>query len=396
MKQKTKFKQTEIGKIPEDWEETKLGVIAKINMGQSPPSITYNLNQEGLPFFQGIKDFEDKFPVKTLYCSDPKKVAETGEILLSVRAPVGKVNVAIEKCCIGRGLASLHMKNKNDEFLYYLLEYYENNLKQIFESEGTVFGCANKTGLNEFNVITPKSFPEQTVIASILSSLDAKIELNNKINKTLEVIGQAIFKKWFVDGKKEGWEKGKLGELGTFKNGINYLRDEVGDTEFSIVNVRNISNNKWILKNSLDKIKLNYNKAKKYLLNEKDILIARSACPGKISLILGDISEVIYSGFSICYRLKNLEDYFYISFILQGLKEELKNFSIGTTLSSVNQETLKNIKINLPDDESLRNFNKLIKPIFKQISVNCFQSQTLSQMRDTLLPKLMSGKVRVK
>lgn len=269
--------------------------------------------------------------------------------------------------------------------------------KQI---EGEVVGSTQKTislkDIRELLIAHPDNPKELATIASILSSLDSKIELNNKMNKTLEEIGQAIFKKWFVGGRKEEWKKGKLGKIGEFKNGINYLRGEEGDTEFLIINVRDISNNKYLFKDSLDKIKLNYNKAKEYLMNEKDIIIARSACPGKISLILGENDNLIYSGFSIRYRLKNLENYFYISFVLENLSEEIKNFSIGTTLSSVNQETLKNIKIVIPDQVTLKKFNGLIKPIFKQISINCLQNQTLSSIRDALLPKLMSGEIRVK
>jgi type I restriction enzyme S subunit len=188
--------------------------------------------------------------------------------------------------------------------------------------------------LERFPLFFPKSLPEQSAIASILSSLDAKIELNNKMNKTLEAIGQAIFKKWFIDNPEKKSGRRKVGDLGEFKNGINYLRDEEGDTEFSIINVRNISNNKYLLKNSLDKIKINSKKAKDYSLHTKDIIIARSACPGKISLLIEDIDNAIYSGFSIRYRLNDLKNYYFISLTLEKLQEEINNFSVGTTLSS--------------------------------------------------------------
>ena len=139
----------------------------------------------------------------------------------------------------------------------------------------------------------------------------------------------------------KGWKVSKLEDFGTFKNGINYLRGETGDTDFFIVNVRDIANNKLLLKHSLDTITLNMKKAQDYLLKDKDILIARSASPGEVSLVLGNLDEVIYSGFSIRYRLNNPNNYLYIFLIMQRLKESLTNFAVGTTLQSVNQANMK-------------------------------------------------------
>lgn len=193
----------------------------------------------------------------------------------------------------------------------------------------------------------------------------------------------------------KGWKVAKLGDYGTFKNGINYLRDETGDAEFFIANVRNIANNKLLLKNSLDRIKIDLKKAKDYLLNDKDILIARSASPGEVSLVLGNLDQVIYSGFSIRYRLNTPNNYLYMFLIMQRLKENLSNFAVGTTLQSVNQETLRNMKFVLPLDRALNEFNKIIEQILEETYNNLIQNSSLSQIRDSLLPRLMSGRIRV-
>lgn len=91
----------------EDWVETELGMMCDINMGQSPPSSTYNIEKEGLPFFQGKAEFIEIYPVARKWCSEPKKTAGPNDILLSVRAPVGATNIANQKCAIGRGLAAI-------------------------------------------------------------------------------------------------------------------------------------------------------------------------------------------------------------------------------------------------------------------------------------------------
>jgi len=98
------FNETEIGKIPEKWDVKEFQEVGQINMGQSPKSETYNEVGNGLPFYQGKRDFGRKYPTVSVYCTDPKKIAIKGDALLTVRAPVGEVNEAIEDCCISRGV----------------------------------------------------------------------------------------------------------------------------------------------------------------------------------------------------------------------------------------------------------------------------------------------------
>ena len=384
MKQKTKFKKTEIGMIPEDWEETKIGIKCKIKNGKTN---SQDAKEEGkYPLFD--RSSLIKRSNKFLFDCEAIIIPGEGKDFIP-RYFKGKFDLHQRAYAIWT-----EDKEINIKFIYYWILQNRKYLSNV--AVGSTVRSLRLNHLESFPLAFPRSLSEQSAIAHILSTLDEKIELLQKQNKTLEEIGQAIFKKWFIDNPEKGeWEVGKLGDIGSFKNGINYLRNEKGDTEFSIINVRDISNKKWILNNSLDKIKINYNKAKDYLLREGDIIIARSACPGKVSLVLGDDKDIIYSGFSIRYRLNDLKNYFYISLVLENLQKELTNFSIGTTLTSVNQEVLKNIKINIPDKKTLKDFNKVAKPIFKKISNNCFNTQTLSQIRDSLLPKLMSGKIRV-
>jgi len=148
MKQQTTFKETEIGIIPIEWNAKEFQEVGKVNMGQSPKSETYNIIGNGLPFYQGRRDFGRKYPTVSVYCTDPKKIAQKGDVLLTVRAPVGDVNMANEECCIGRGVSALRLNNGNNEFLYYLVGYYEPKWRNL--ETGTTISSAIKKGRRRF------------------------------------------------------------------------------------------------------------------------------------------------------------------------------------------------------------------------------------------------------
>lgn len=179
------FKDTEIGRIPKDWEVVRLGDIAKIIMGQSPPSSTYNKEGIGLPFLQGKMEFGEVYPSPVMYCSNPLKIAEANDILISVRAPVGDVNLAPFKLCIGRGLAAIRFNHEIATSLFYF--YYFQKIKGFLESlgKGSTFKALVKDDLINLKVPLPPLL-EQQKIAEILSTWDKILELKKAKKERLE------------------------------------------------------------------------------------------------------------------------------------------------------------------------------------------------------------------
>lgn len=148
------FDETLKREIPKGWEVKSLNQVADIVMGQSPDSASYNLEQEGTIFFQGSTDFDWRFPNVRQYTTSPTRFAQKGDILLSVRAPVGDLNIAPFECCIGRGLAALRSKSGNNSFLFYVMKYF----KTVFErrnTEGTTFGSITKDDLHSLKLVAP-------------------------------------------------------------------------------------------------------------------------------------------------------------------------------------------------------------------------------------------------
>jgi type I restriction enzyme S subunit len=169
--------------IPEGWEVKKLHQVAKIVMGQSPLGESYNENGEGMIFFQGSTDFGWRFPKNRVYTTSPTRFSSQGDILLSVRAPIGTMNLALRDCCIGRGLAALNSKEGYNSFLIYQM----TNFKKKFDylnSVGTTFGSLTKDDLYNLEL----SYPESSLLRNFentVSAFDRKIEINALENQEL-------------------------------------------------------------------------------------------------------------------------------------------------------------------------------------------------------------------
>ncbi len=160
----------------ETWTPGVLSDIAAITMGQSPKGDTYNEDRNGTVFFQGRAEFGFRFPTRRLYTTDPKRMAQTNDALMSVRAPVGDLNVAYEECCIGRGLAAIHSKDGHQSFVLYTMFNLREQL-DVFNGEGTVFGSINKDALNAMSISIP---PKEVIDAfeAIVSPMDEAIRNN--------------------------------------------------------------------------------------------------------------------------------------------------------------------------------------------------------------------------
>ena len=196
------------------WTTVRLGDpdVATNIMGQSPASSTYNKEGIGLPFFQGKIDFGLRHPRPSTWCSSPLKIAEAGDILISVRAPVGDVNIAVERCCIGRGISALRPGSKVfNEFLFYLLLHHKPDLDAL--GTGATFKAINKNTLYSFEIQLPP-FLEQRAIAAVLSKIQAAVEVQEKIVATLKELKAATMAKLFREGLRgELLKQTEIGEI---------------------------------------------------------------------------------------------------------------------------------------------------------------------------------------
>ena len=187
------FEEVEGREVPKGWGVKPLSESFNVTMGQSPPGTTYNEDGEGMPFFQGRADFGFRYPSVRVYCTAPTRFAEIGDTLVSVRAPVGDINLTQERCCIGRGVAAVRHKTGSRSFTYYQMLSFKEVFEQ-FEAEGTVFGSIAKSDFNSIECITP---PDEIVkkFEEMVFPIDQMIENNEQQSSTLARIRDALLPK---------------------------------------------------------------------------------------------------------------------------------------------------------------------------------------------------------
>lgn len=173
---KALYQQMFIENTSPDWVEGSLRDIADITMGQSPSGSSYNEDGIGAIFFQGRAEFSFRFPTIRLYTTEPKRMACANDILMSVRAPVGDLNIAHTDCCIGRGLAAIHSKTNHQSFVLYTMFSLRKQL-DVFNGEGTVFGSINRNSLNDMPILIPSDGAIEK-FERIVAPMDAAIRNN--------------------------------------------------------------------------------------------------------------------------------------------------------------------------------------------------------------------------
>jgi len=178
------------GVKPNDWRVGKFSEIVNITMGQSPDGNSYNKDGIGTVFFQGRAEFGMRFPTRRLYTTQPKRMAAKGDVLMSVRAPVGDINIAYETCCIGRGLVAIRSINDYQSFVFYTISTLKQEL-EIYNGQGTVFGAINKDDLANLRVLIPtdkitRQFNE------FVSPIDSAIEAHYRETCHLQALRDSL------------------------------------------------------------------------------------------------------------------------------------------------------------------------------------------------------------
>lgn len=357
-----------MGGVSMEWKEVTISDIANLKNGKKRPS------EPGvIPVFggNGIMDYVNSFN------------GEDTIVIGRVGAYCGCVYLSKGKCWVSDNAIAAKAKEDNDnEYLYYLLSSLNLNYHHI----GGAQPLMTQDIIGRIEVIVPQTKDDQRRIASILSSLDRKIELNNKINADLEEMAQAIFKNWFVDfepfkdGKfvnselgmiPEGWKVGTLEDLITIKYGKDHKKLE--DGTFPVYGSGGLMRfvNSW-------------------LYNGESVLIPRK----------GTLDNIMY----VCEKFWTVDTMFFsvpkMDYVMKYVYNYIKRFDFskmneGTSVPSNTAARLNKMQILIPTHEVLEMYDETLCPIYNKRKMNDKESRNLSLLRDTLLPRLMSGELEV-
>lgn len=421
------FKETETGLIPEDWKVKKIKNVCK--QVREP----FNPNEDDIRPYIGLEHInENSLTLNGIGSSSDVKsgklVFSKGQILFGKLRPYFRkvYRPNFDGVCSTDIFVIDKKDNYDNEFLFY---FFANPLIidiATQSSEGTRMPRASWSYLSDLDFAFP-TFQEQKAIGRILSSLDKKIKLNNQTNQTLEEIGQAIFRQWFVhfefpdeNGqpyKSSGGEMvdSDLGEIPVgwevkkFKNCVELIIDHRGKTPtklegkwsssgISALSAKNIKNGKIVNKESIKFVDSElYFKWMKDKIKREDILLTSEAPLGE--MVSWDFDEKIVLSqrlFGIRANRKVLSPKYLYCFMNSGLfKYELKSRATGSTVQGIRQAELINTNVIVPPLQFTTEFQNLIGPLFIKMTLNEKESDNLSKIRDSLLPKLMSGKIRV-
>ena len=376
----------------------KLEDIVDVTMGQSPKSEYYNTEGKGYTFLQGNRTFGFKYPTFDTYTTVMTKPAKAGDVIMSVRAPVGDLNITPVDMCLGRGVCSLRMKNGNQDFLFYMMKYYIPHL--LKKESGTVFGSVNRNDINGLEVNIPEDAQVQKKIARYLEMIDDKIELNNAINNNLLQQALAVYKAWFCDYVlsdgvlPESWHITTIDALSSLvTRGIapkyddssnqivlnqKCIRDHTIDVSLARRHLQKRINEKWISKGDL-------------LINSTG-----TGTLGRVAQVWFDTNNMTVDSHVTIVRPKAPILQSYIGFWGFSHESEIEAQHTGSTgQTELPRDRVKALELLLPDEDTLIKFNGLVIPMTDIVVSNQKENARLSQLRDTLLPKLMSGEFDV-
>ena len=347
----------------------KLKDIAIINMGQSPDSKTYNREKNGIPFYQGKTDFGKINPIPRVWCSSPIKIAERDDILISVRAPIGDTNIATEKCCIGRGIASIRPLNKNinQKYLYYLLNSKYKELNKF--GTGSTFKAITKDNLSNLKCTIIPDRKEQIEVVKKLDGVSQIIEIKKEQLEKLNTIIKSQFVEMFQSGN---YPKEELGKLCDVRDGTHDSPKYMEKSDYKFITSKNIINNgidfsdvKYISKKDYDK----FNTRSK--VNYGDILMPMIGTIGKPMIVNIPDSEIDFAIKNVAL-IKFLDNSqvtnIYIKYLLDSdyFENAILQNKRGGTQKFIALSDIRKIQIEIPPIELQNQFAEIVKQIDKQ------------------------------
>lgn len=386
-----------------EWKEYKLGEIIQLIGGGTPKTSVPEYWGGNIPWLS-VSDFNngkkyvfaaEKHITQLGLNNSSTKLLHKDDIIISARGTVGVVSMIGNDMAFNQSCYGIRNKDMVDkQYLYYLLVNSVNGLKQ--NAYGGVFDTITRETFDLIDVILP-SLPAQRRIASILSSLDDKIDLLRRENATLEQMAETLFRQWFVVEANEEWEEGKLGDILSVKGGTTPSTKEpiYWDGDIAWTSPRDVTtlNGLYLFDTEKKITPKGLEQISSGLLPEGTLLMSSRAPVGVLAF--AEIPLAINQGYIAIMDDKGYSKEF-IYLWLKANMDLVHSYSNGSTFMEISKSAFKSLDLQVPPKSEVEEFVGKVKPYFEKIRVNEIQIQTLIQTRDGLLPRLMGGEVKMK
>lgn len=388
--------------------------IGKVVTGKTPrTSIVENYGGD-IPFLTPSDDLSYKSVPKTGKTLTEQGLNEVKNCLLPphsvcvscIGTDLGKVVMTSEPTITNQQFNSIIPNRRFDaDFVYYLMTLVGKELNYLSKTS-TAVPIINKSSFSNYEVEVP-DLETQEKIASILSSLDSKIELNRRINDNLEQQAQALFKSWFVDNSNPNWEETSLSEVASFVGGYSYTGEELTDcSNIAMATIKNFGRNGGFKADGFKEINPSAKLKECHYANLFDILVAHTDLTqnadviGNAELLLtyGKYNSIIFSMDLV--KVLPKETFPYRFLLAAMLKNELfKGYSLGyvngTTVLHLSKKALPDFEIRKPSDSESKMMDEVLASYYKRMAELLQENDRLISLRDTLIPKLMSGELKI-
>lgn len=390
-----------------EFTKTKVRDLAiKITKGTTPNAAIGGFTESGINFIKSESvSYDGRIDKSSFAFISPetheklkRSQLEKNDILFSMAGIFLGKNAVVKEDLLpantNQALAIIRVDQKRINPIY--LHYFFRQ-KAIIEYVNNISGQSAQPNINMEEIgdieLDLPSINQQNVICEVLSSLDDKIDLLHRNNKTLEEMAETLFRQWFVEGAKEDWEVGVLGDLVTVKRGGSPrpIQDYLSDSGLRWLKISDVTSigSPFIfeIKEHIKPEGIN----KTVFLKEGSLVVSNSATPG-IPKILS-VDTCIHDGWLYFPESKLSKEFLYLFFL--RIKEELVSLGNGSIFTNLKTDIVKSFPLVKPDEDTLGRFDGLIKPLFSKMYSNSVQLKQLINLRDSLLPKLMSGQIKV-
>lgn len=388
-----------------EWSDKPLSDLAVVTMGQSPPSIFYNSRGEGLPLIQGNADIEDRKTIERIWTTQGNKRCDLGDLILTVRAPVGAVAVASINACIGRGVCGLK-PFRDSSFLFHALVHAEDQWQAL--EQGSTFTAANSDQVGQFRIFVPDDENEQRAIAEVLSDVDGLIDALDALIAKKRAIKQATMQqlltgKTRLPGFSGAWETVKMGQIGSIYGGLsgkNKIDFEGGNARY--VTFLGVLENVILDVRHTERVNVKQGESQNSVMKGDLLFNASSETPGDLAIgaVMGEQLDNLYlNSFCFGFRIHDKNKYmpvFFAYYFRGSVGRAIMNaLAQGATRYNMSKSQFRDLKLSIPSGNEQRAIAVVLSDMDAEIAALEQRRDKTIAIKQGMMQQLLTGKVRL-